>query len=126
MTMKKRALLSIHPEFAEAILNGEKRYEFRRVMFRRPVDEVVVYATSPVARVLGSFRVAEIYDDAPAALWERTSRFGGVTREKFDSYFANRERGYAIKIEKPTRFAVSQPLSRYVESNTAPQSFCYV
>ena len=124
--MKKRVLLSIHPEYANAILSGQKQFEFRRVIFRRPVDEVVVYATRPVGRVLGSFIVDEIYADIPRDLWKKTKKMGGVSKEKFDSYFQDREIAFAIKITNPNRFAVPQPLSKYVASNYPPQSFCYV
>ncbi len=44
-----RALLSIRPQYADAIFRGEKRFEFRRAMFRKEVDVVVVYTTSPVS-----------------------------------------------------------------------------
>ena len=124
--MKKRVLLSIHPEFAEAIFDGHKHYEFRRVLFKENVDEVFVYATQPVARVIGSFKIDDIYEDAPKALWTRTKAFAGVTKEKFDSYFKDRKKAFAIKVFEPVRFAVPEPLSKYVASNTPPQSFCYI
>jgi len=124
--MKKRVLLSIHPEFADAIFDGRKRYEFRRVLFKEDVDEVVVYATMPVARVIGRFKIADIHEDEPKALWAKTKAVAGVTKEKFDSYFKDRTKAFAIQVEDPVRFAVSQPLSKYVVSNTPPQSFCYL
>lgn len=31
-----KAMLSIKPEYVERILSGEKTYEFRRTIFRRP------------------------------------------------------------------------------------------
>jgi predicted transcriptional regulator len=124
--MKKRVLLSIHPEFADAIFDGHKHYEFRRVLFKQDVDEVVVYATMPVARVIGSFKIDDIYEDAPKALWAKTKSVAGVTKEKFDSYFKDRPRAFAIKVGEPVRFAVPQPLSKYLASNTPPQSFCYI
>lgn len=124
--MKKRVLLSIHPEFAEAIFDGRKQYEFRRVLFKEDVDEVVVYATMPVARVIGSFKIADIHEDEPKALWMKTKAVAGVTKEKFDSYFKDRTRAFAIQIETPVRFAVPQPLSKYVLSSIPPQSFCYI
>ena len=124
--MKKRVLLSIHPEFAEAIFAGHKQYEFRRVLFKEAVDEVVVYATMPVARVVGTFRIETIYQDAPSALWARTRVVAGVTKAKFDSYFADRTKAFAIKVANPVRFAVPHLLSRYVPSNKPPQSFCYI
>ena len=124
--MKKRVLLSIHPEFANAIFDGHKHYEFRRVLFKQDVDEVVVYATMPVARVIGSFKIADIYEGAPKALWAKTRAVAGVTKEKFDSYFEDRTIAFAIKVSDPVRFAVPQPLSKYLASNTPPQSFCYI
>ena len=126
MTTKKRVLLSIHPEYANAILDGHKRFEFRRVIFKRPVSEIVVYATQPIGRVLGSFTIEDVFMDAPKELWKRTAKLGGVSKEKFDGYFENRERAFAIKISNPTRFLTTQPLSRYIASNVPPQSFCYV
>lgn len=124
--MKKRALLSIHPEFAEAIFAGSKKFEFRRVLFKEHVDEIVVYATMPVGRVIGSFKIEKIYKDVPSALWKKTKKVGGVTKEKFDSYFENRTVAFAIKVAEPVRFASPQPLSWYLPSNTPPQSFCYL
>ena len=124
--MKKRVLLSIHPEFADAIFDGHKHYEFRRVLFKEDVDEVVVYATMPVARVIGSFKIADIYEDAPKAMWTKTKAVAGVTKQKFDTYFKDRTIAFAIKVGDPVRFAVPQPLSKYLVSNTPPQSFCYI
>jgi len=124
--MKKRVLLSIHPEYANAIFNGQKRYEFRRVLFKEHVDEIIVYATMPVARVIGSFKIEEIYEDAPKAIWLKTKAFAGVSKEKFDIYFKGRSKAFAIKIKDPIRLAVPRPLSKYLASNNPPQSFCYI
>lgn len=124
--MKKRVLLSIHPEFADAIFDGNKHYEFRRVVFKQDVDEIVVYATMPVGKVIGSFKIADIYEDAPKALWARTRTVAGVTKAKFDSYFKDRPTAFAIKVKEPVRFKVPQPLSKFLPSNSPPQSFCYI
>jgi predicted transcriptional regulator len=53
-------LLSTKPRFAEAIMGGEKHVEFRRVRCRRDVKVVLVYATSPIQRLLGYFEVSFI------------------------------------------------------------------
>jgi predicted transcriptional regulator len=124
--MKKRVLLSIHPEYAEAILGGHKGYEFRRVLFKEDVREVVVYATSPVSRVVGRFTIEDIYEDEPAKVWARTKTLAGVTKEMFDLYFKDRAKAFAIKVCDPVRFVHAQPLSKYLSSNTPPQSFCYI
>jgi predicted transcriptional regulator len=124
--MKKRVLLSIHPEYAEAIFDGHKGYEFRRVLFKEDVQEVVVYATSPVKRVVGRFTIEDIYEDAPSELWTKTKALAGVTKEMFDTYFKGKPTAFAIKVSEPVRFAQPQPLSRYLASSTPPQSFCYI
>lgn len=124
--MKKRVLLSIHPEYATAIFDGQKGFEFRRVLFKEEVKEVVVYATSPVSRVVGRFKIEDIYEDAPCELWVRTKGLAGVSKEIFDMYFKDRTRAFAIKVSDPVRFSQPQPLSKYLSSNHPPQSFCYI
>ena len=43
-------LLSIKPKYVDLILNGEKKYEFRRKIFRNETNKVYVYCTSPVKK----------------------------------------------------------------------------
>ena len=90
--MKKRVLLSIHPEYVDAIFAGHKGFEFRRVLFKEDVREVVVYATSPISRVVGRFKVEDIYEDSPSEIWAKTEALAGVTKETFDTYFKGRVR----------------------------------
>lgn len=124
--MKKRVLLSIHPEHAEAILAGRKSYEFRKVIFREQVNEVVMYATSPVCRVIGTFEIEEIYSATPEEVWSKAKDVAGVTQELFSEYFSGRDIAHAIKVIKPLRFSRPKPLSQYLKSNVPPQSFCYI
>lgn len=121
-----KALLSIKPEFAEQIFAGTKRYEFRRAVFKREdLDGVLVYASSPVQRVIGEFKIETIIADDPESVWRRTQRFAGISREYFMSYFGGRDRAYAIKVTDPRLFARKRKLSDY-HVRTAPQSFVYV
>lgn len=50
---------------AAAILAGEKKYEFRRVIFSRRVNIVVIYATAPIRRVVGEFDVLAVISESP-------------------------------------------------------------
>jgi predicted transcriptional regulator len=124
--MKKRVLLSIHPEFAEAIFQGTKRFEFRRVLFRQDVDEVVVYATAPISRVVGSFKIDGVVADSPTKVWKKTQKYAGVSKQRFDTYFQDKPKAFAIKVTNPIRFENPRLLSHYLASNVAPQSFCYI
>jgi len=52
-----QVLLSIKPEYAEKILNGEKKYEFRKVLPKnKSITKVIIYATMPIGKVIGEFQ----------------------------------------------------------------------
>jgi type I restriction enzyme S subunit len=122
-------LLSIKPEFAEKILAGTKRYEFRRTPFREPslIDTIVLYATAPVQRIVGKFNPAGVVADAPENLWERFRDESGIeSYERFTNYFAGAETGYAIKIEQTVQFDDQIDPWRHVDDFRPPVSFQYV
>ena len=61
-----KVLLSIKPEYAEKIFSGEKRYEFRKAVFKNQlIQTVVVYATMPVGKIIGEFNIKQILKDEP-------------------------------------------------------------
>ena len=120
-----RALLSIKPEYAEAIFDGRKRFEFRRSIFREDVETVVVYMSSPVKQVVGEFRVEGVIADDIDALWDRTESQAGIGRDKFMSYFAGRDKGYAIEIGKVKRYGRPRNLEESYGVRP-PQSFLYL
>ena len=50
--MEQALLLSLHPEFAAAILAGTKKVEYRRRRIARPVTTVYLYATAETRRTM--------------------------------------------------------------------------
>ena len=121
-----KVLLSIKPEFAERIFDGSKKYEFRKSIFKNPdVQTVVVYASSPVQKVIGEFEIEEIISESPECLWEMTKEYSGITEEFFFEYFELREKGFAIKVKKPRRYKRARSLQAAYNA-TPPQSFMYV
>jgi len=121
-----KVLLSIKPEYAEKIFEGEKKFEFRRAIFKNPkTTHVVVYVSSPIQKVIGEFEIDEIVHDEISILWEKTQYYSGITKEKFFAYFSNKEKGYAIKIGKITEY--KEPLSLKTNFQCSPpQSFVYL
>src|ERR1035441_1124470 len=119
------ALLSIRPPYAEAIFRGEKRFEFRRAIFRKAVDVVVVYTTSPTSLVVGEFDVSEIISESIEDLWSRTSRYAGIDREVFFNYLNGRGVGHAIAIGKVRKYKKPLKLADTFGIR-APQSFVYI
>src|ERR1700730_16400244 len=120
-----RALLSIKPLYAEAIFRGEKRFEFRRAIFRKAVNIVVIYITSPTCLVVGEFDVTDVISDSVEDLWSRTSRHAGIDRDGFFDYFRGCDVGHAIAIGRVRKYRTPLELSGTFVIR-APQSFVYI
>jgi predicted transcriptional regulator len=117
--------LSIKPQFADAILRGAKRFEFRRVIFARDVDVVVIYATVPVKRVVAEFDVLRIVRERVPALWRLTRSHAGIDEQYFRAYFNGREYGYAIEVGEIRIY--DTPVCPIEEFGLRPpQSFAYL
>jgi predicted transcriptional regulator len=120
-----RALLSIKPEFVIAILDGQKRFEFRRSVFSRPVETVVVYATTPVAQVVLEFDVLSIISAPLPNLWRRTRTYAGLDKARFNKYFDGLEIGHAIAIGNVREY--TNPFDLIEKFGVKPpQSFMYL
>lgn len=121
-----KVLLSIKPEFAEKIFNGTKMYEFRRSIFKKNhIKTVVVYASSPMQKVVGEFEIEHIIYDELKNLWNQTHQFAGIEEDFFFEYFSDKKLGYAIKIKKTLKYQT--PLSLKESFNILPpQSFTYL
>jgi predicted transcriptional regulator len=122
---RRVALLSIHPRFARAILEGSKTVELRRARLPEDVSHVVVYATSPVQRIVGWFEVSRVERDLPSRLWRRHGTATGVSRDEFHAYFAGANEGTAISVGRVA--ALDKPLHlRALGHAVPPQSYRYL
>jgi len=121
-----KVLLSIKPEFAKLIFDGTKKFEFRRTIFKnKKVTTVVVYASSPLQKVIGEFEIETIINDRVDNLWSITKNFAGIDEAYFYQYFAEKENGFAIKIKKTKRYP--KPLCLKEDFKLfPPQSFLYL
>jgi len=119
-------LLSIKPEFAKKIFAGTKKFEFRKSIFKyQNINKIIVYASSPVKKVIGEFLIDKILIDDIDTLWNITSAHSGITKEFYQEYFKDKNKAYAIKIGKTIRYKKSRTLNEY-NIKTAPQSFVYI
>lgn len=121
-----RVLLSIKPEFAFQIFEGKKKFEFRKVIFKNPnVKTIVVYASSPVQRVIGEFDIDVIISSNPSEIWNKTKEYSGISEAYFNAYFEKREIAHAIKIKNTRMY--KQPLHLKKNYNVLPpQSYLYL
>ncbi len=122
-----KVLLSIKPEFVEKILDGSKRFEFRKNVFKnKNVKSIVVYSTMPVGKVVAEFDIEHILMDAPDTVWEKTADFSGISRSFFDEYFTGRDRAVAIGIGEVRQYERPMDLTELGIGSTAPQSYRYL
>jgi predicted transcriptional regulator len=119
-------LLSIKPKYVDEIINGNKKYEFRKSIFKNDVRCAYIYCSSPIKKIVGLFAIGEIINDAPEQLWEMFSDVAGIEKENFFHYFENKEEGFAIEIKKLHIFEEPKELNDLFPGFTPPQSFCYI
>ena len=130
--MKKEEvlLLSIRPEYAEKIFNRTKTVELRRTRPARLQPQgttAVVYVSSPVKALMGSFVVEQAIEAAPALLWKRVAAVAGVTRQEYDRYYAGTARGVGLLIRDVQVFQRPIGLERLRAFGVRPpQSYGYL
>lgn len=118
-------LLSINPNHVENILNGTKRYEFRKKACKRHVDKILIYSTTPIMKVVGEAEVEDVLVDDPEAIWKKTKAKSGIDKKFFDRYYENRDQAVAYKLKNVIKYGEPKELKDY-GVNSAPQSFQYI
>ena len=125
-TSRRVALFSIHPIYAEAILQRTKLVEFRRQRLPAQVTNVVIYATSPVRRIVGAFEVVAVEPTTPRMAWSMYRYVGAIERRQFERYYSGAANAFVIKVGATTRAVVPFPLGWIDPKLRPPQSFLYL
>jgi predicted transcriptional regulator len=120
-------LLSVKPKYAELIMKGSKKYEFRKVIFNNKyIEYVYIYSSSPVKKIVGIFRIGTIIEDRPLSLWNQLKGYSGMEEDEFFDYFENKKIGFAIEIKDFKRFEDPLDPKDLIPRFVPPQSFCYI
>lgn len=120
-----KIILSIYPVYAEAILNGMKKYEFRKNLAAQEVDTIILYATAPVSAVVGEVTVAGKLRGDTYSFWDVVKEGAGIAISDYFRYFIECRTACAYKLGEATRYTEPKPLADY-GIERAPQSFAYV
>lgn len=121
-----KVILSIKPQFAEKIFDGTKKFEFRRTLFKnKTVTKIVVYASSPISKIIGEFEIEEILHADLDFLWKSTEEYAGISKQYYFDYFQGKKIGYAIKIKEAKKYKDSYSIEEKYGIK-APQSFAYI
>ncbi len=121
-------LISIHPEYADMILAGEKKFEFRRRWTARPVKSLFIYATTPIQRIVGFAKVVRVEQGTPTQLWQLTRKTNaGISRRKLFDYLKGSKTAVAIELGKITPIhGLVDPRKCLGRGFRPPQSFRYL
>ena len=122
-----KVLMSIKPEYALKIFDGSKKFEFRKSIYKNEnISSVIVYASSPLKKVIGEFEIKDVHKDSPRKIWNQTKNYSGITKKFFDEYFQDRDSAYAIEVKSINKYSSPKCLKEDYNINFAPQSFMYV
>ncbi len=121
-------LLSIHDVYCQRLLSGEKLFEFRK---RVPVglksgDELAIYCTKPICRIVAYAEIGGVLEDTPDRLWARTRFAAGIEEQAFKSYFGKSQKAYGLIISKVHELARPISMATLRGKSFAPQSFIYL
>ena len=126
----KILLLSIQPKYAKKIFDGTKCVELRRIQPQiSRGDVVVVYVSSPIKQIWGSFEVEKIIEKPIENLWQQVKNDAGISKEEFDVYYSGATTGVgiflgrALNIETPINLV---DIKKQWEGFHPPQSYRYL
>jgi predicted transcriptional regulator len=119
-------ILSIKPKYAEAILSGEKKCEFRKPSFPKGVKTAIIYETAPIQKIVGWFKITKQETGKPSEIWKKHSKIGGITRNEFFDYYNGSKQAVCLKIGKVGRLESPMDPFEMFDGFVIPQSFRYV
>jgi predicted transcriptional regulator len=125
---KMKVLMSIKPKYADKIFSEEKKYEYRKFLWihknDKKIDTVIVYATSPIKKVIGEFYMDGVLTEEKHNLWNFTKHAAGISKDEYFNYFKGWH-GHAIIVIHPILYKTPKLLSDY-GIKRPPQNFMYL
>lgn len=120
-------LLSLRPQFADAIMRGLKSIELRRTRPNLGRDsQVLLYASAPRMAIVARARVASIVQDEPANIWRDHAGAVGISTSDFHRYFEGADTGYGLLLEDVTPLEPLSLAEMRALGVEPPQSWRYV
>jgi predicted transcriptional regulator len=122
-------ILSIKPEYATRIVDGQKTVELRRRFLDLTVTgaKMYVYATVPIQALIGYATIERVLRMPVAAIWREYHRVAFISQPDFEEYFQGRDVGFVLVLRDPVKLSAPIPLSVLKQqlNFTPPQSFAY-
>lgn len=104
--MSNTYLVSAKPQWASLFfdLDTPKTVELRKNSFGKvliPGDLLLIYATLPMGKILGSVTVYDRKELVVPELRAATEHLAQVSAEDFDDYYQGKDSGVGVWVEKP-------------------------
>ena len=124
--MPDTILLSIKPAYVEEILNGQKRYEFRKVVPKKTPKKIVIYSTAPVKMLVGEVEVWSVIEGTPTYIWNEAYPFTGISDTDYYKYFKGRDKAFAYHLGEVKIYDPPIDPKEVIDDFRAPQNFQYL
>jgi predicted transcriptional regulator len=87
----------------------------------------LLYATTPIQRIIGIAEVRDVVAASPTALWKLAQQYGGgVSRKELYDYFDGKNEGFGIVLKNVLPFSKPLDPKKLISNFSAPQSFRYI
>ena len=128
--LRYNLLIAIKPKWAEQILNGNKKWEYRRVaVHAEEGSKLILYASGPLHAIVGEATIEKVLIEPIDLLIQHTVKEVPETAEELRRYFEGKKIGCAIKVANPIRYAnqiTLEDIRKEIPDFKPPQSFYYV
>ena len=107
-------MISLKPEYANAILQHKKKYEVRtRIPNLLENDIIYMYVTAPISKVVGMFEVDSLIIGSPTWLYSMYYKKMCISPNDYAKYVGERKQIKLIKIKNERKFAYPLELKKY-------------
>ena len=118
-------LLSVKPQYAHKLIDGTKKFEYRKRLPQLNVSKILVYSSYPEKKIIGEIEIIGTISMKKSPLWEQTKCQAGISREEFRTYFKGCSLAHAYIVGNVRRYKTPLDLSSF-NIGHAPQSFVYI
>lgn len=125
-------IISVKPEFAKKIINGEKTIELRKSSPQKVGKEnyVIIYVTSPIKKIWGICKISDIIKDDPRCFWNKYGNQTGVTKKQFEDYYKYSKTAFGIvlkEIKNFSKYSIElENLKKAFPNFKPPQTYSYI
>lgn len=102
-----------------------KHLNIEKLDLEKNVDSIVIYATSPIMKIIGEVQLIDILEGFPDIIWKKTFRSGGINKTSYDDYFEGKEKAIACRLGTVEKYENEMNLSDF-HVNVPPQSYIYL